>query len=29
MRVMVPPFVAAGERVVVDTSETTYVRRAE
>jgi elongation factor P len=29
MRVMVPPFVAAGERVVVDTNETTYVRRAE
>jgi elongation factor P len=29
MRVMVPPFVAAGERVVVDTNETTYVKRAE
>ncbi len=29
VRVMVPPFVAAGERVVVDTTEVTYVRRAE
>ena len=29
VRVMVPPFVAAGERVVVDTTEATYVRRAE
>ncbi len=29
VRVMVPPFVAAGERVVVDTNETTYVKRAE
>jgi elongation factor P len=26
---MVPPFVEAGERVVVDTNELTYVRRAE
>lgn len=29
MRVMVPPFVAAGERIVVDTAETTYVKRAD
>ncbi len=29
VRVMVPPFVAAGEKVVVDTNELTYVRRAE
>lgn len=29
VRVMVPPFVAAGERVVVDTTEATYVKRAE
>jgi elongation factor P len=29
IRVMVPPFVGAGERVVVDTNEVTYVRRAE
>ena len=29
VRILVPPFVAAGERVVVDTTEATYVRRAE
>jgi elongation factor P len=29
MRIMVPPFIAAGERVVVDTNEITYLRRAE
>ena len=29
VRVMVPPFIAAGERVVVDTNEITYVKRAE
>lgn len=29
VRILVPPFVAAGERVVVDTNEATYVRRAE
>lgn len=29
LRVMVPPFVSAGEKVVVDTNEVTYVRRAE
>jgi len=26
---MVPPFVEAGERIVVDTNEITYVKRAE
>jgi elongation factor P len=29
IRIQVPPFVAAGERVVVDTNELTYVRRAD
>ena len=29
LRVLVPPFVAAGEKIVVDTNEMTYVRRAE
>jgi elongation factor P len=29
VRVMVPPFIVAGERVIVDTNEITYVRRAE
>jgi elongation factor P len=29
VRVMVPPFIAVGERIVVDTSEIAYVRRAE
>ena len=29
VRVMVPPFVEAGERVVVDTNEITYVKRAD
>ncbi len=29
LRVMVPPFIASGEKVVVDTNEITYVRRAE
>lgn len=29
VRILVPPFVTAGERVVVDTNELTYVRRAE
>jgi len=29
LRVMVPPFVAAGEKIVVDTNEVSYVRRAE
>lgn len=29
VRVMVPPFVEAGEKIIVDTNEITYVRRAE
>jgi elongation factor P len=29
LRVMVPPFVGTGERIIVDTSESTYVRRAD
>jgi elongation factor P len=29
LRVLVPPFVSAGEKIVVDTNEMTYVRRAE
>jgi len=29
VKVMVPPFVAAGERIVVDTNELSYVRRAD
>jgi elongation factor P len=29
VRILVPPFVGTGERVVVDTNELTYVRRAE
>ncbi len=29
LRLMVPPFVSAGEKVVVDTNEVTYVNRAE
>ncbi|MBB4302989.1 elongation factor P [Rhodobium orientis] len=29
VRVMVPPFVSAGERIVVDTNELEYVRRAD
>ena len=29
VRVLVPPFVGVGERVVVDTNELTYVRRAD
>ncbi|MEO1198133.1 MAG: elongation factor P [Pseudomonadota bacterium] len=29
LRVMVPPFIGAGERIVVDTAELTYVRRGE
>ena len=29
VRVMVPPFIDAGERIVVDTTEITYVRRAD
>lgn len=29
MKVMVPPFINAGEKIVVETTEITYVRRAE
>jgi elongation factor P len=29
VRILVPPFIGVGERVVVDTNEITYVRRAE
>lgn len=29
LRVMVPPFVTVGEKIVVSTEETTYLRRAE
>jgi len=29
VRILVPPFIAAGERVIVDTNELTYLRRAD
>lgn len=29
IRVLVPPFITTGEKVVVDTNEVTYIRRAE
>lgn len=29
LRVMVPPFISVGEKVVVDTNEVTYLRRAD
>ncbi len=29
VRVLVPPFIEAGERIIVDTDEITYVRRAD
>ena len=29
IRVMVPPFITSGERIVVDTNELTYLRRAD
>ena len=29
VRVMVPPFIATGEKIIVDTNELTYVRRAD
>ena len=29
LRVMVPPFITTGERIIVDTNEVTYVRRAD
>ena len=28
LKVMVPPFIGTGERIIVDTNEVTYVRRA-
>jgi len=29
VRIMVPPFISAGERIIVETSEITYLRRAD
>ena len=29
LRVMVPPFITTGEKIIVDTTEVTYVRRAD
>ena len=29
IRVLVPPFISAGERIIVDTNEITYIRRAD
>ncbi|MEQ8949369.1 MAG: elongation factor P, partial [Parvibaculum sp.] len=29
VRVMVPPFITTGEKIVVDTNEVTYLRRAD
>ena len=29
LRVMVPPFITTGERIIVDTNEVTYIRRAD
>ncbi|SFK40865.1 elongation factor P [Methylocapsa palsarum] len=29
LRILVPPFIASGERIVVDTSEVAYMRRAD
>lgn len=29
IRILVPPFIASGERVIVDTNELTYLRRAD
>jgi elongation factor P len=29
LRVLVPPFIEIGERIVVDTNEVTYMRRAD
>jgi elongation factor P len=29
LRILVPPFIGVGEKVVVDTNETTYIRRSE
>ena len=29
VRVLVPPFIKSGEKIIVDTNEVTYVRRAD
>ena len=29
VRILVPPFISSGERVIVDTNELTYLRRAD
>ncbi|XP_011706057.1 PREDICTED: uncharacterized protein LOC105461259 [Wasmannia auropunctata] len=29
IRILVPPFIAAGERIIVDTNEIAYLRRAD
>ena len=29
LRVMVPPFITSGEKIIVDTNEVAYIRRAE
>ncbi len=29
IRVLVPPFISSGERIIVDTNEITYIRRAD
>jgi elongation factor P len=29
IRVMVPPFVQTGEKIIVDTNEMTYIKRAD
>jgi elongation factor P len=29
LRILVPPFIASGERIVVDTAEVAYLRRAD
>ncbi|HHI82105.1 MAG TPA: elongation factor P [Rhizobiales bacterium] len=29
LRVMVPPFITTGEKIIVDTNDSTYIRRAE
>ena len=29
VRIMVPPFVEAGDKIVIDTNEVTYVKRAD
>ena len=29
IKIMVPPFISSGEKIIVDTNELTYIRRAE